>query len=162
MGKKREDIVLLSLTRGEPLLVFLPQHETWDGADEAWTGGIQASYVGAQEAQQESQLIKRQPGMHKVEPGTRSKAFRSQNVMLDGALWPANWPGRLTAKIQKGGGGLGGNDPIEGCLVRCSSRCCCTSVMTAKPPRRRRLSFSTPTRELWEPRGGSVEDQTCS
>lgn len=38
-------------------------------------------------------------------------------------------------------------------LVRCSSRCCCTSVMTAKPPRRRSLSFSTPTRELWEPRG---------
>lgn len=87
MRKKREDIVLLSLTTAEPLLVFLPQHETGDGADEAWTGGIQASYVGAEEAQQESQLIKRQPGMHKVEPGALSKAFHSQNVMLHGALW---------------------------------------------------------------------------
>lgn len=84
MKKKREDIVL-------PLLFFLPQHETQDAAREARTGGIQASYVGGWEAQQESQLIKRQPGMHKVEAGMLLKAFQSQSVMLHGALWPANW-----------------------------------------------------------------------
>lgn len=84
MKKKREDIVL-------PLLFFLPQHEMQDAARRHGQEVSRPSYVGGWEAQQESQLIKRQPGMHKVEAGMLLKAFHSQSVMLHGALWPANW-----------------------------------------------------------------------
>lgn len=98
--KKREDIVLCSVTRREWLLSSVLAIRC---GPMSW--GERSGYPDHRVGTQESQLIKApcQPGMHYIETGKLLKALQSWSMMFYGAPWPAECNlKKISRKMKRG------------------------------------------------------------